>query len=1336
MPANLKIEPTALLDLGTKDIIQPNVQYKRKNTLQYQGLLSNMTKKSGAGFLSTTGKNITVKDDTIIIEDNVDITASNGVIISDTKVVHGENIIAASSNVYWDWKESKKHHQISWLESRNKGVVISIYDYTTEEYLKDHEFISTGNPPSSAAICATGHGFFYIWKSSGSRLAYVAEYKRYHPQSEFEWDTWSVSLPATSNNANAFTIGVRAGTDDNFLLVIGFDGGTPSTRFTRVFRGVIDDQGWCSYIKTVKGANASYVITGFGCVDEGASMVTGEPIPFDIEYPLGISDGKLNRAKLNCHPLDLNLDTVTINFDTQRGYAIEANASRAWTLTNGGSSSYDIETLNNGVKQKQRINPKDTLQFFTVSGDDAASDYSYRDNNKTWLQCLYGLGTTSEDYSVRNRQSGSADCPSSGSHCWKPRNLRAASWYNTDPTQNHNAVLVYVLYLHIDYVNNIPAVHAVVVDAETAGNLHSESSSTSYSQVENWTKYGLIQESLENQMGLLGSTTLRNSTETLNGVQLFPHLRWFYNDREGRGKTYDYGRGWMRCLYTNIYVRNMANYGYAVFESPLQLITADASSYKGTSYQNYANYSLDLLSRASPDVACISNTDCHASYQFTGMNESYPTNSRGEFVDEKEFFYCYEYTNGNKYRLLRLHPIRSAQLNSSTYTYNHTIGQDVINSLPFSVSQMASLGRDYKIKTHYYNNNPIAISYNGVLLFTPRDLSGDFSGFDIQAWENNYQSVAVWNKTTIQSVFFVNNTLKVDKLTDYIFKTNFIANDATFGGQVLVEDRNGNITLESAFYSYMMDSIPNLTQVYKWFKMPEDAESLNANDVWYQAAGINVNMDNTAVSSSFLLPAITLPLFVNTADTTGFNLAIIDNRHPLLNMSLAMTSTNANNVVFDEYYTHSQLSTDITYKNSYRLVGSTITKEYDTNKEDTSWWIDGETIIYPVGMASITYGENYITSTVDTGDNYVARFYNRNNKTFLNYNNVDQVYFGSEIFTIQSGNYYFDGQGIYYLGSQTDYSQNIFTAYAIGMKFLANSSSEAYFYSPWDKSLYLYTASNTLQKSVSFADCGNVVDALYSAVEQSFYILFDDGTLYIKTQNDDCRMTGVFADKLNSGELGGQAISNNNSAPVSFILDADDSSFTFDKDYFNVTGTGLNQIAYPRDDVEYSIEFTRIQWIDTGVLQRWLVYNKTGDLFQDTYTITATKLSRYYIFNPYMYSDKEKLNIETEWIGNSDLVSIFPYVDVILYSDDNTEVQVDITVSTLNGATVKSTPRKFIVKPSDWNNQLYRCRVVPEEPVGNAIKLSIESDDVSIFSMTAAIDKKSDLPSAPRKGRL
>lgn len=749
-----------------------------------------------------------------------------------------------------------------------------------------------------------------------------------------------------------------------------------------------------------------------------------------------------------------------------------------------------------------------------------------------------------------------------------------------------------------------------------------------------------------------------------SGKQFFPHTKFYSNNSINKGKYWDYGPGWSRFAIASIEVAPSTN-DLIFLEHPLYIAKID-DSYLGTVSADkniiYDNNSIESIldfanydSSNSTRLAAYLDSGTSSKQKLTFMNSPvsvWPS----EYVESGTIYWnpciwckSYNISDNNLGTYVRRHLITDELISNQEWYWNHNFtsaGDNAfLNQIPFSVKI------DDNISAIYYEGICISLAYNKTLLYTPSDLDDKFS---INS-TNGHCYLSKWNSKNIELSEIVDSSasdfddtdIEVYKAADYLFTTNIIGRK-----NAIIESRDGTFELQRTFIAYaMFGTMSKSMKVADGLWMPADGVT-QSNDIYYYGAGYNVNLGDESASTSTLLPAITLPIYVGVSQTGDFTKYVMTQRNAVVVPSIYDWFYTNEDV--DVFYTHSRQTTDITYKETYyKSPEDQVLRTLDSDKLNTSWWVTGDTVIYPIGVLSKITGINYITSTVDVGNNYYARFYTSNNKTFLSFNQSSSVYYGNQIFTIMSGNYYFDGQAIYYLGSQNDYTQNVFTAYAVGMKFLANSSSEAYFYAPWDKSIYLYTASNTLQKAMSFADVGEVIDSAYSSAEQALYVLFDDGRLWVKTQTDKFML-----------EVNGVALM--------------------------TTAEGCQVI--------------------------------TNDGF--------------IIYKPWEYADFLPLDVESEWVGDADKLSKFPYMDVVLVNNGNDNANIKLSLLSLNGEEVKEYDSLIKVTKSDWQNQLYRIRITPAQPVGNALKFRVHSDDIiAVQSITVMVEPVSDLPSAPRKAR-
>ena len=91
------------------------------------------------------------------------------------------------------------------------------------------------------------------------------------------------------------------------------------------------------------------------------------------------------------------------------------------------------------------------------------------------------------------------------------------------------------------------------------------------------------------------------------------------------------------------------------------------------------------------------------------------------------------------------------------------------------------------------------------------------------------------------------------------------------------------------------------------------------------------------------------------------------------------------------------------------------------------------------------------------------------NRTLDLYNADNEIYFGQDAFTLFGIQYVFDGDYIY----QQDNEDRI--AMAFGYMFIGCDNNSAYFYNPWDKSVYLFNGARSLTKAMNLSN-RNIID--------------------------------------------------------------------------------------------------------------------------------------------------------------------------------------------------------------------------------------------------------------------
>lgn len=572
-----------------------------------------------------------------------------------------------------------------------------------------------------------------------------------------------------------------------------------------------------------------------------------------------------------------------------------------------------------------------------------------------------------------------------------------------------------------------------------------------------------------------------------NGCNPFPYRYPVFNRAESKGKYWDYGKGWTRSYYKRF------RFGFfsAVYDQGLKkCLTSERAKIVtwGANNPNNLEIRQEWLSPYTTDNTSYSSIDLEPS-------------DTSPFLRGDKFYKCYSLSGGNEY-YRRFHKFCPKMFDDGLIP-TEMIGADnmpnhvVLNKVPFNVKITDNL------YDQYYQGNYMSTSLHSLL--TSASVSQNQASS--VAWDSDYYSVFS-NGLLVKIV--KDGDVKLTKVADYIYKTN------TLKGNNLLIDSAQSINFQRGFIPYNGEEVITTDELIG-FSLPGDNQDTDGNDTYYSASGYNVQMnDMTERGTSYLLPAFQFPLIVKSAEVENFSFQLLDNKKELTKPLLYGQFSYKDNVV-DHYYTHSLSSTSVKYQTGKKMQSTNNNDEeawfgvktYDIDKDGMVWWITSTIQIFPLGIASPITGINYLSSNIDMTDDYSVRLYRTQNVTFPVYNPETEVYKSSNIFTIYGNNYSFDGQSIYYLGSGEETTQSSFACYALGMKFLANSGTEAYFYSSFEKRLYLFTGSVTLQIADSLAREGEIVDSVYSSLEQILYLMTSDGNIIAKSQDDMCLITNV-----------------------------------------------------------------------------------------------------------------------------------------------------------------------------------------------------------------------------------
>ena len=566
-----------------------------------------------------------------------------------------------------------------------------------------------------------------------------------------------------------------------------------------------------------------------------------------------------------------------------------------------------------------------------------------------------------------------------------------------------------------------------------------------------------------------GNLTWNNGTAAItNGCNPFPYKYSIMNRAESKGRYWDYGPGWARCYFRQGIIKQQKK----------------GNDYRRGFAEEYptAIISFGLSSFSSNNSVRIEYLDPITLVSSTGVEDRATVSGWANDAEQTGRYYKYHLINDDKSHIW-VNFVGASNLGDQT----------LLGNIPFNVDVNPALN----IKDQYFGLQYMSTSMQGTLL-TSASVS---KHADSMIFIENTTTAAMFSNGLVMKGV-KSGTVKLTKIADYIYRTN------TLTGNNLFVDSDESFYGQRGFIAYNGEEMITL-DVATGKTSPLDDNDTEGNDNYFTASGYNENMTNMKKRAvSYLLPAIQLSLAVQSSQVEDFTYQLASNKKEITKPILYNQFTYKDDGVA-HYYTHSLDTTDIKYQTT-KVMESNASGDtryfgvatYDSDKENFTWYITATAYYYPMGLASIVTGINYLASNIDMTDDYTVRLYRTKNSTFPVYNPTTEVYKGSTIFTIYGYNYSFDGQAIYYLGSGDTTSESSFACYALGMQFLANSGTEAYFYSPFEKRLYLFTGSNTLQIADSLAREGKIIDSLYSSCEQILYMLTEDGNIIAKSQND------------------------------------------------------------------------------------------------------------------------------------------------------------------------------------------------------------------------------------------
>jgi hypothetical protein len=176
----------------------------------------------------------------------------------------------------------------------------------------------------------------------------------------------------------------------------------------------------------------------------------------------------------------------------------------------------------------------------------------------------------------------------------------------------------------------------------------------------------------------------------------------------------------------------------------------------------------------------------------------------------------------------------------------------------------------------------------------------------------------------------------------------------------------------------------------------------------------------------------------------------------------------------DVYYDAVQPS-----KYRYSLVKGV--QRYNSLFDDQSFPL-GVIVPFPVGTRWSMHNEIIAVGIMSRG--LMAPGLLDSNKTLGVYQFSRQIYFGEDSFVLFGIQYVFDGDCIYQDSEQI--------AMAFGYRFMGCDNLAAYFYNPWDKSVYQFTGSRSLTRVLSLTNKSEVKTARYDGFSGEMILLTRD----------------------------------------------------------------------------------------------------------------------------------------------------------------------------------------------------------------------------------------------------
>ena len=293
---------------------------------------------------------------------------------------------------------------------------------------------------------------------------------------------------------------------------------------------------------------------------------------------------------------------------------------------------------------------------------------------------------------------------------------------------------------------------------------------------------------------------------------------------------------------------------------------------------------------------------------------------------------------------------------------------------------------------------------------------------------------------------------RIERIAQYVHKINTV--DVM---NILVE-RNKKITVEHGSLDWNNK-----------FEINNKIETLGAQTErkYHVNSAYNPKYEMTGLRSSSML-----------ADDTSFNLyGQLFNQETLNGFNLNFINAFLAGGSIDVYYDEVQPS-------KYRFSINNNVQRFNSQFEGQEFPL-GVIVPFPLGTKWSLHNE--VIAVGEMSQDLLAVGLTWNNKTLDAYIFSKQIYFGQASFNLFGIQYIFDGDYIYQESDRI--------AMAFGYAFVGSDNQAAYFYNLWDKSIYLFTGSRTLNKFIDLTNRALVKIGRYDGFSGEMILLTEDEVL-------------------------------------------------------------------------------------------------------------------------------------------------------------------------------------------------------------------------------------------------